>query len=141
MRILSALLLGALALGCDDDTDPDTPEAVSITGAWVDNFGTEHDITADTWVQSSPMGDSTYAILSVDNAAMTLIAENDAGNSFAPGKFSRFDWTEADGTLYYCQTAFDADSADAAANTPDPDPSDPAMGGCSMFTWSALAPR
>lgn len=142
MRIAFALMMGMLAIGCDDDVDTDAPDSVSIIGNWIDNFQIEHDISAESWVQSSPMGDSTYAILSINSETMTVIAENDASNGFAPGKFSRFDWVVDGDLLYVCQSAFDAETADAAANTEPADPSDPANGGCGgMFSWSALQPR
>jgi hypothetical protein len=149
MRIALVLMIGALAFGCDDaDTDTDTPDNVSIIGEWVDSFATEHDISAESWVQraNDPMtmmvATSTYAIVSIDADSMVIIAENDANNAFFPGKFSRFDWVQDGDQLYFCQSAFDAETADAAANVDPPDPSDPANGGCGgMFPWSALLTR
>ena len=52
-----------------------------------------------------------------------------------------------DGELYFCQTAYDAASAEAAQDTPRGDDTDPGTGGCGApnppdspngFPWSKL---
>ena len=65
-----------------------------------------------------------------------LIAENDAGNSYNPGLFSKFEWTMDNGDLYYCQSAYNAataaDAMNAAADATD------IAAGCGGFGWTGL---
>ena len=110
---------------------------LEITGAWIDDWGYDHDITQDTWSTAG----SVFHITQVDNEAMFLVAHNDPANAWSPGLWSRFDWTwDAQGELYYCQIAYDAaDEETAAANTAA-DRADLATG-CSGFGWSHLNPN
>ena len=76
-----------------------------------------------------------------DNDANYLIGQNDAVASYAPEKWSRYDWTvDGDGTLWYCNTAYDAETEADALATPAADATDPAAGGCGTFAWSSLTP-
>jgi hypothetical protein len=81
----------------------------------------------------------TYAVATIDNLTGTVIAQNGAA-AFAPGAWSRFDLATVGGTLYYCQTAFDAADQASAEATPPADPTDPAVSGCGGFSWTALTP-
>lgn len=140
--ICSSLLLFALT-GCDDADDDfggdGGVEAISIVGTWVDPFATEHVISESAWVQTFDGMVSRFAVVSFDADSMVLIAENDADNMFAAGKFSRFDWTQVDDRLFFCQSAFDKETADEAADSPSADPTDPTTGGCGgMFPWTEL---
>lgn len=111
-------------------------DSLEIDGEWVDDFMGTHSITDTQWVQGFGMDVYTYTIDHYDNDADVLIAQSADDMTWA-----RFDWTNAeDGTLYYCQTAFGAASAEAAEATPRADDSDPAMGGCATFAWSVLNP-
>lgn len=127
---------------------PDLPE---ITGHWTDPWGTAHHINRRTWTQRS-MGsldgfDDRFHLVDTlhTGEGTTLIAQNDADNLYSPGAWSRFDtvFTE-DGTLYYCQQAYAADSYDDALGTPAADTSDPETGGCGIppyvFSFTALDP-
>jgi hypothetical protein len=135
MRALS-LALATLALAaCDKSGD-----SLEIVGSYTDGFGGTHDITETTWTQGGFGEPSVFHIASFDNEAGNVIAENDAANEFSAGLWSRFDWTEVDGALWFCQSAFDAaDQAAAEAATPA-DPAGLETDGCGGFAWSELTP-
>ena len=67
-----------------------------------------------------------------------LVAQNDSGNEWSADLWSRFDWTENEAGLWYCQTAYGAESEEAAMMTEAPDATDPANSGCGSFSWSKL---
>lgn len=132
-------LFGVLLLGCPAETlptpsDDPGPEELEITGSWTDDFGGTHDITEETWTMA--VG-GVFHILDYDNVAGVVIAENDAANEFNPGAFSRMDWTWDAADLYFCQTAYDAATEQAARDTPAADAADLATG-CGGFGWSGL---
>lgn len=119
-----------------DESSTGSTESLAIVGEWVDDFMGTHSITDVQWVQGFGTDVFTYTIDHYDNDAEFLVAQSADDMTWA-----RFDWTEADdGTLYYCQTAFAAASAEAAEATPRGDDSDPMNAGCGMFGWSALHP-
>jgi len=109
---------------------------LEIVGSWVDDWDTSHVITQDDWT----MATSVFNITQFDNDADFLVAQNDSDNDYNPDKWSRFDWTEDGGDLYYCQIAYDADdeataAADTSADSGDLDT------GCGGFSWSRLNPN
>jgi hypothetical protein len=116
-----------------EDTDTAVAEDIAVIGEWVDNWGSAHLVANDAWRS----GDSEYAITQYDNDGGYAIAQNDAGNDWNPGMWSRFDWGWLDGELLYCQTAYDAASEADALATPAADISSP-RSGCGGFSWSAL---
>lgn len=120
----------------DEAGDAGLPEdPLDIEGDWVDDFMGMHAITSQTWTQTFDGDSFTYTIVTYDNATHTMIAQDDGDSSW-----TKFQWTEVDGELWYCQVAFAmACRADAEA-APDADAADPAAGGCGMFPWSHLAP-
>src|SRR5690606_4727117 len=61
-------------------------------------------------------------------------------DTFAPGLWSRYDWTHVGDDLWYCQTTYDAATLADALAAPPADPADPTDGGCSGFAWSRLRP-
>jgi len=107
----------------------------AIAGAFVDEWGTAHTIDAATWDQ----GWGLWNISRFSNLHQNVIAQNDAGNGFFPGLWSRFDWTEQAGDTWYCQTAYDAPTEWAARSTPPADTGD-ILGGCAGFAWTLLTP-
>lgn len=160
-RSLLALALALPALpaltACDpadDGADPDAaieadggegggegePDPIDITGAYIDDYDIPHTITTEGWTQGIEGMLSVTAFTAVDNGARFAIGQNAADHPFAADAWSRYDWTFADGRLWYCQPSFDAADADAAAAAVQPDPSDPAVGGCGGFPWSGLSP-
>jgi len=113
---------------------------IDIVGDYIDDYDIPHAITADGWTQG--MGDtlSTTTLTDVDNTASRAIGQNTADHPFAADAWSRYDWTFADGRLWYCQPVFDAADAAAAAAGAASDPADPATSGCGAFPWSGLTP-
>ncbi len=109
---------------------------LAITGSYEDTFGGTHEITDDLW-QS---GESSFEIASYSNSEQYLIAQNAPTNAYNPGLWSRFDWTTDAGDLYYCQTAYAAESEAAALATERADDAS-LSGGCGGFEWSLLAPQ
>jgi len=154
--ILIAVTLASGA-GCDSGNGNGNPDAVqadvpadapaaplAIAGSYTDAFGGQHEIASDTWVQTADSGSgpvsSTFLLTRYDNSAHWVVGQNDAGNAYNPGKWSRFDWATVQAILYFCQTRYDAaDEAEALAATPA-DPTDPTKSGCGGFSWTALTP-
>ena len=116
-----------------------TVTAPSIVGMYVDNYMGNHVITDTTWTQTyEGSAPSTFNFVSVNNDAGFLIAQNGEMNGFAPNLFSRFDWVEQDGALWYCQIAYEAETAEAAEMVTSSDASDPTSGGCGESPWTSL---
>src|SRR5262249_58514476 len=111
---------------------PTNTTAPSIKGVYVDNFGGLQAVSAPFWIS----GNLVFGVCSVDDTQHFLIARNSLRNAFNPGKYSRFEWTMSGNRLWYCQSVFDASSANAAASASRADPSDPANKGCGNFAWS-----
>ena len=109
-------------------------DALEIRGSFDDSWGGEHTITQTTWVT----GGSSFAISQFDNDEQFIIAQNSEDNAYNPGLWSRFDWASVDGALWYCQTAYAAESEEAALATPAADATNPADGGCGGFSWTQL---
>ena len=127
----------------DDDTDTDSEEdqePLEIIGRYVDDWGTSHVITETDWTMKSSYGVSIYKISQYSNKNDFIIAQNDESNDYAPEKWSRFDYTEKNGELYYCTTAYDAATEEAALATPAADKTDPATSGCGSSPWTKLSP-
>ena len=118
----------------DTDTDADTLE---IVGSYTDDWGGTHEISATTWTMG--WGD-TFAITAHDNTADFLVAQNGAKNGYFAGLWSRFEWTEAGGQLWYCQSVYDATTEGEVGTAPWADRADPATGGCGGFSWTGLTP-
>jgi hypothetical protein len=109
--------------------------APSIVGTYTDGFATQN-IAAATW----RMGSSNFHLSQVDNVDSFAIAQNDCANAYFPGEWSRFDWTyDAAHSLWYCQTAYNAESARQALQTPAANAQNLDTG-CSGFPWSKLTP-
>jgi hypothetical protein len=128
---------GTDTAACADESAGPPAEALAIVGDWTDDFMGTHAITAESWTQTSEFGTFVYDLASWDNAAGTLVAQDEGDSTWA-----KFQWVadDADG-VYFCQTAFgQACRADAEA-VADADATDPATGGCGgMFPWSHLMP-
>lgn len=130
--VLILSVVGALALSaCGDSASSD----LAIQGQYVDSFGNNHEITQDTWTN----GDSTFAITQFSNDTQMVIAQNGSANEYNPDQWSRFDWTENADGLWYCQSAYGADTEEAAMNTAAADATDPATTGCGgTFEWTKM---
>ncbi len=131
---VSALLMVFFWVGCGSDKKKE--EALEIVGSYQDPYGGTHLITDDLWDQGGMGG--KYHIADYDNQKDYLVAQNDEQNTYNPGKWSRFDWVWHNGTLYYCQTAYDKSSQEEAEAVTPADPADPEQGGCGGFPWTKL---
>ena len=83
---------------------------------------------------------SAFHYSQFSNTDQFIIAQNDDANDYNAGKWSRFDWTWTGGDtqLWFCQTAYAAESEADALGTTAADDSDPANTGCGGFAWSQL---
>ena len=98
------------------------------------------------WTSSSEYAgytySSSYEVVDwwTDGDLTTLIARNAEDAGYFPGLWSRFDVLDAGDELYYCQTAYNAQSEAAAAAMEASDASAPTEGGCGAydFTWTRL---
>lgn len=148
-----ALVIPAALGACSGDPPKSTPtgdtgdssvpmgdDELEIAGVYVDAYGTTHAIDAATWAMASAYGDSAFHVSRWDNDADYLLAENDAANAWSAELWSRFDWIEVDGHLFFCQTAYDAADEETAGATPRANDTDPAGGGCGGFAWTDLTP-
>jgi hypothetical protein len=127
---------GTSAASTIPDVDSGTLDRVpAIAGSYNDGYQNQY-ISEGIW----RIDTSVFHITVLNNAQEFLIASNDSNNDYFPGKWSRFDWTrDASGGLYYCQTAYGAESEQAAQDTTRPNPQDLAEG-CGNFAWTKLTP-
>jgi hypothetical protein len=119
------------------DTDEVAPGDLLIAGTWSDPYGGETTVSNDAWVSWG----YTHHLTRWDNDAGWVVGENDAANPTNGGQWSRFDWAWVQGELWYCQTAYDAATEDAALATAPADAASPAAGGCGGFPWTWLRER
>ncbi len=110
---------------------------LAITGNYVDDYGFTHVITDSLWTMA---GQGVFHITVISNPDQYLIAQNDAANQYSPNLWSRMDWFRSQGTLYYCQTRFDAESEAAALATAAPDNKN-LTDSCNGFAWTILTPQ
>lgn len=108
--------------------------ALAIAGDYVDEYQGMQTISSSEWSG----GTAVFHIAAFDNGEHWIVARNDQANDYNACAWSRFEWTEADGKLYYCQSVYAADSEREALEAPRADPSDPAHGGCSSFPWTEM---
>ncbi|GEM_PF-630745 len=134
---------GTDALNCDKPDKP-TGDELELAGAsqlaakaYTDADGVPHNITWDLW-ESGDTPTDWVNLSYVDNTANFAVGKNDTTNQFDACLWSRYDWTEAGATLYYCLTVTDATTEDAAINATSPDSSDPTKDGCNGFAWTEL---
>ena len=92
----------------------------TIKGVYLDNFGGLQSVSATYWNSS----DAVFDVCSVDNTRKRIIALNDSRNQYNPGKYSRFEWTTFGNRLWYCQSVYDAPTANVP-QTPPPLPTRP----------------
>lgn len=134
MRTTISAFLTLLLIACGGEEKKQDP--LEIVGTYEDGFGYIHLINATTWDQGD-MG--IFHITKYDNEKDFVIAQNDAVKSFNPGKWSRMDWAWSGDDLYFCQIAYDKNSAAEAEATTDTDPEDISTG-CNGNPWTKLTP-
>jgi hypothetical protein len=124
----------------EPSSDPNSGP-LEIIGSYIDNYSTEHVITATSWLLDYGSQEQYfYSITQYSNTDQYVIAENDESNgSLEAGKWSRFDWTyDASNSLWVCQTTSDALSEELALSTEAPDKSNPSEVGCRNYGWMHL---
>ena len=121
--------------GDDDDSASNPVIPLPVYGVWDDTSGF-HAVTDHSWLMFASWGTGRFNITQSD-AGGWLIAQNDAGNSFGANLWSKFEWFEASGQLYYCQSTFDAADESAAVSATAADQSNINQG-CGGFGWSTL---
>ncbi|MBO4712172.1 hypothetical protein J5681_09720 [bacterium] len=122
----------------DADTDTDTEKPVEkheLIGRYNDAWGYSHIISNTAWFS---YGDSLFHITQFNNEKDFIITHNDATHPWAPDKWSRFDYTEKDSKLYFCQITYTAETEDEALAADTADRTDPANSGCGEYSWSEL---
>ena len=107
--------------------------SLTLEGSYTDNWSGSHVITSTSWSQ----GSSVYYFSSIDEQAGWAVARNSQTNSWYPCLWSRFDWARVSGKLYFCQTAYNAASEEAALSTPAASSANLSTG-CGGFSWSEL---
>ena len=149
MKKLTLTIIGLLILtGCGKKENPlplatieqnQVIESVEISGSYIDGYNTEHVVGNETWVSTYNSSSSTYHILEFNNNEQYIRALN-GDDTFSPGTYSLFEWVEVQGVLYYCQTAYDAESLESLKSLTGSDKSDPENGGCGDygFPWTVL---
>jgi len=130
-----AVLLSVSILMGQEDCSTDDLE---ISGVWHDDYGARHDIDSTEWLMEGPGYSSAFYVDTYDNMTNYLVAQNSPDNDWYPGLWSRFDWTEPDETgWYYCQTVYNAPTAEEAESAEPADSSD-LDGGCGGFPWTHM---
>lgn len=135
---------GGSESGSGSDGTSTGEAGLEIVGEWIEVFpggaGMQtHTITEETWTMSSDFGDSLHHVESWDAEAGVLVAQSDESNAFNPELWGRFEWQWVDDALYYCQSVYDAATADDAWSAPGAEPGDLDTG-CGGFSWSPLDP-
>ncbi len=126
------------------DEAPDGALAsLEIVGNYVDNWDTRHEITDESWTQIMDSDTSVFLFSQFSNEDNYAIAQNHADNAYNAELWSRLEWTEHDGSLWYCQSVYDAETEQDALTAVAADASDPANGGCgdADFAWNEMTPE
>ena len=129
----------------DSDTDGDTDaDGLEIKGTWTTSFGDTHIVEEEKWSESGETEEGTFLsifhIQHYSNDDNYVVMENDGGNDFDAGLWSRFHWAWVGSSLYYCPISFSEQSESAAMTLESPDSSDPVNGGCLDLGWIPLSP-
>ena len=108
--------------------------SLPISGSWVDEYGGTHIIDAWRWITEY----GAFHVSQSDPMMGWLVAQNDSNNEYNPDLWSKFEWTtDSNGTVYYCQSAFDAADEAAAIAAPNADITNPVTG-CFGFPWTEI---
>lgn len=118
------------------DVEPDaTPGPLEVIGEYDTDWG------GFVRVTDSSIGLQWYredvAITAYDNDNDWIVGQNSSDDPWNPDLWSRFDYSVTEDGVLWCQTAFGAESEEAAAATEAADSSDPATG-CGGFPWTLL---
>ena len=108
-------------------------------GSVVDDDGTEYEITDTLWSHGR---NARYRIVEWSPSGMYLLARNHADNPSEPGRWTRIDWVELDGSEYgwgYCYVVYDAASPDEARRAAPADRDHPRTG-CNGHPFTRMKP-
>jgi hypothetical protein len=114
---------------------------IALAGTYLTNFGSYITVNDGTWYTVASYGTSMYHIHAFEGSY--IIAQNSANNSYNAGQWSKFEFHATSGGGYgYCQSVYNAATANAAYNT---DTSSiynaaDASAGCNGFGHSTMAP-
>ena len=116
LALLLACLAGsAPAAGAQDAPDARDDAPPWMLGAFADDYGAHYTITPERWLHGSH---ASYRIVEWNVEERYLVARNDVANPTEPGRWSRIDWVELDGTdgwgWGYCYAVYDAETPEAA---------------------------
>ena len=139
--LLGLILSCVFSIGCTETLDGPTAE-LEITGDYLDEWGGLHTIENNLWsISFEGSASSLFHVEQYDNDTRELFTLNDENNEWSGGLYSRFDWVWSnEGTLYFCQTTYDAPTLTDAKETTPPDTFDLMGSGCAGFSWTALDP-
>ena len=114
---------------------------LALAGTYLTNYGSYISVTDNTWYTVSSYGTSMYHIHAFEGSY--IIAQNSANNSYNAGQWSKFEFHATSGGGYgYCQSVYNAATANAAYNT---DTSSiynaaDAAAGCNGFGHTTMTP-
>ncbi|MFO7736386.1 MAG: hypothetical protein R6W70_09275 [bacterium] len=117
----------------NEEENDDDSENLEITGRWTDSYGGMHHISKERWHQ----GWGVFTIEEYNNSDRYVIA---VAEEALGGAYNRFDWTEEEGQLFFCNIEYEAQSIEEALENENSDPND-LESGCNDFSWSALNER
>lgn len=153
LTVLAAALLCTTVVACveDETTDENTDGSgdgsgdvaledgpFARAGVWL-SWGAPFALSAESIVTGLGTDLAIYEVNTWSNEGDFVIARNADTNEYNPGAFSRFDFATTDAGEFFCQTAYDAATAEAAIAAAAADATDPETTGCGgAFPWSAL---
>lgn len=149
---LVGLSIGLFNCQANDQEDLTKDKSVEFdpVGYYVSSFGGAYRITGEAIVDSGYVegsGDYYYRYNIVSSGSLTdladyaafLVAQNDESNPFNGGKYSRFDFIRDGDYVYYCQTGYAEETAEAAEALEPADFQDIDNGGCGgQFPFTEL---
>ena len=110
----------------------------ALLGAFADDYGSEHAIAPDRWLQHKRI---RYRIVAWHVKDQYLIAQNDSTNPSDAGLWTRIDWLLLPGMAPYewgfCLSAYKAPSAAAAESTSGANRAAPRTG-CNGFPFTRM---
>ena len=111
-----------------------------LLGDFKDDYEGTYQITSSKWQHGSR---SAYHIVAWHTDSQYVIAQNDASNPSAGGRWTRIDWMKLEGmapyTWAYCLSAYDADTRQAAEAARIAQRASPRTG-CNGFPFSRMRP-
>ena len=119
--------------------DPSTT-AFAASGVYLDENGTDVQITSSDWIETSSAGVSAYAMRIYGITQPYAVMQNDPANASYPSLYSRFDITWSGGDLWVCHTVQDGATQAVSELATEADPASPSASGCAGGPWRNLTP-